>query len=202
MFEKTDFFSPFNSKYDRYLKGEYTLTEQEDLGMTLFFSNQFSNCNQCHQLSSSQSYTKETFSDYTYHNIGVPINSAVRAHNLTPESYQDLGLFNNPQVTDKTAMGKFKVPTLRNIAVTAPYMHNGVFNELRTVVKFYNKYNSKNENNHINPETSENWALPEVKQNLALDKLESGPALDDKRIDALVAFMKTLTDHRFEHLVE
>ena len=49
-FEKTDVFSSFDSKYDRYLAGEYSLSKQEDLGMTLFFSQQFSNCNQCHQL--------------------------------------------------------------------------------------------------------------------------------------------------------
>ena len=45
-FEKTDFFAPFDSKYDRYLRGEYKLSPREDLGMTLFFSQQFSNADQ------------------------------------------------------------------------------------------------------------------------------------------------------------
>ena len=201
LFEKTDFFSPFNSKYDRYLEGAYQLTEQEDLGMTLFFSDQFSNCNHCHQLKARPGIKMETFSDYTYHNIGVPVNAAVRAYNKTPDDYRDLGLFNHPKVNDKTHIGKFKVPTLRNVAVTAPYMHNGVFKELETVVSFYNKYNSKSQKRQINPETNELWAKPEIEENISLEKLQSGPALNDKRIKALVSFMKLLTDQRFEHLI-
>jgi cytochrome c peroxidase len=202
LFEETDFFSPFNSKYDRYLEGNYQLTEQEDLGMTLFFSNQFTNCNQCHQLKLLPATKRETFSDYTYHNIGVPINKPVRKHNQTPNEYRDLGLFNNPLVTKKSNIGKFKVPTLRNVAITAPYMHNGIFNELETVVAFYNKYNSKSKKRQINPETNRAWDDPEVKENISFKKLGSGPALDDKRIKALVAFMKLLTDQRYEHLVD
>ena len=55
----------------------------------------------------------------------------------------DGGLLNNPAVNDENQKGKYKVPTLRNVAVTAPYMHNGVFKELKTVVEFYDKYNNK-----------------------------------------------------------
>lgn len=200
-FEKTDYFSPFNSKYDRYLEGKYQLTEQEDLGMTLFFSEQFSNCNQCHQLNARPATKMETFSDYTFHNIGVPVNTDVRTYNKTAEDYRDLGLFNHPEVNSATSIGKFKVPTLRNIAVTSPYMHNGVFKELRTVLDFYNKYNSKNKKRQINPETDELWAPPEVDENISLDQLQSSPALDDQRINALLSFMRILTDERFEYLL-
>lgn len=200
-FEKTEFFSPFDSKYDRFLDGEYQLTEIEDLGMTLFFSEQFTNCNQCHQLKKRPGLREETFSDYTFHNIGVPVNQAVRNHNKTPKDYRDLGLFNHPDVENIESIGKFKVPTLRNVAVTAPYMHNGVFKELETVIKFYNKYNTKNKKRQINPETGIYWSEPEVKENIALKQLESAPALDDKRIKALVSFLKTLTDERFEYLL-
>ena len=49
-FEKTDFFSPFDSKYDRWLAGSYKMTPMEELGRVLFFSQQFTNCNICHQL--------------------------------------------------------------------------------------------------------------------------------------------------------
>jgi cytochrome c peroxidase len=201
-FEETDFFSPFNSKYDRYLTGNYKLSEQEDLGMTLFFSEQFTNCNQCHQLKSLPATEKETFSKYTYHNIGIPVNKAVREHNQTPNEYRDLGLFNHPLVTETSNIGKFKVPTLRNVAVTAPYMHNGIFEKLETVVAFYNKYNSKSKKNQINPETNKIWDEPEVEENISLTELEFGPALDSKRINALVAFMKLLTDQRFEYLID
>jgi cytochrome c peroxidase len=201
-FEMTDLFAPFDSKYDRYLRGEYELTAQEDLGMTLFFSQQFSNCNLCHQLKRVPGGEGETFSNYEYHNIGVPVNRAVRQLNGVAEDYVDHGLLDNPLVHDVSQTGKFKVPTLRNVAVTGPYMHNGVFKDLRTVVMFYNKYNSRSEKRQINPETGEKWRLPEVNDSISIKELEQGPALDNRRVDALVAFMKILTDRRYEHLLE
>ena len=197
-FERTDFFAPFDSKYDRYLRGEYRMTPQEELGMTLFFSAQFTNCNLCHQLKPLPESTGETFANYEYHNIGVPENREVRALNGAGEGHVDPGLLDNPAVDDPAQAGKFKVPTLRNVAVTGPYMHNGVFSDLRTVVLFYNKYNSRSEKRQVNPETGERWREPEVPENLSLKELETGPALDDKRVDALVAFLHTLTDRRYE----
>ena len=202
-FEKTALFSPFDSKYDRHLRGEYKMTPQEDLGMTLFFSQQFTNCNLCHQLNKSPaSDNNETFSNYQYHNIGVPINTALRAKNGKAADFIDQGLLDNPNISDPYQAGKFKVPTLRNIAVTAPYMHNGVFKELKTVVLFYDKYNSKSAKRQINPETEKAWKKPEVAANISLKELETGPALKEKRINALVAFLKTLTDQRYEHLLK
>lgn len=200
-FEKTDFFAPFDSRYDRYLKGQYKMTQQEELGMTLFFSQQFTNCNLCHQLRPLPNHGEETFSNYEYHNIGVPVNTAVRALNGVGSDFVDHGLLDNPAVDDPKQDGKFKVPTLRNVAVTGPYMHNGVFSDLRTVVLFYDKYNSRSKKRKINPETNEAWGAPEVSGTLSMKELETGPALSDKRINALVAFMKTLTDKRYEHLV-
>ncbi len=200
-FEKTDLFSPFDSKYDRSLKGEYTFTNQERLGEAIFFSNQFTNCNSCHQLKAFGGSREETFSDYTYHNLGIPVNTAVRAVNGKDSDFIDHGLLDNPKITDASHDGKFKVPTLRNVAVTAPYMHNGVFQDLRTVVLFYDKFNNTARLN--NPETGLPWRAPEVNPNLALETEEfKAPALKDDRVDALVAFMKLLTDKRYEHLIE
>jgi cytochrome c peroxidase len=201
-FERTEFFAPFDSKYDRYLKGEYTPTEQETLGMTLFFSNQFANCNQCHQLQPRPEMELETFTNYKYRNIGVPANAALRAANGLGPDHVDRGLRDNPAITDDAQAGRFRVPTLRNVALTGPYMHNGVFQDLRTVVLFYNKYNARGSKAQINPETAENWGAPEVAENLALEELESGDALDDKRVDALVSFMRMLTDKRYERLLD
>ncbi|WP_299933556.1 cytochrome c peroxidase [uncultured Pelagimonas sp.] len=197
MFERTDQFAPFDSKYDRYLRGEVELAKEEELGRILFFSEQFTNCNLCHQLQRSQIHPQETFSNYEFHNIGVPVNQSLRAENgvLT----KDLGLLANPLVTDPSQAGKFKVPTLRNVAVTGPYMHNGVFDDLRTVVLFYNRYNTTAKARQINPETGGVFGMPEVPQTLATKELTHGPALNDREIDALVAFMKTLTDAQYEH---
>jgi len=200
-FEKTAEFAPFDSKYDRFLRGEIQLSDQEELGRILFFSQQFTNCNVCHQLRTTPGAAKETFSNYEYHNIGVPTNVVLRKANGVKLETKDLGLLTNPQVKDQTQAGKFKTPTLRNIAVTGPYMHNGVFKDLRTVVKFYNKYNAKSESAQVNPETGKNWEAPEVEENISMKELKIGPALDDKRIDALVAFMKTLTDERYESML-
>jgi cytochrome c peroxidase len=201
-FEKSELFSPFDSKYDRYLRGQYKMTDLEELGMTLFFSQQFTNCHNCHQLKPSPNREGETFSNYQYHNIGVPVNKAARTVNGTAPDFIDKGLFQNPNVDDQNQVGKFKVPTLRNVAVTSPYMHNGVFNDLRTVVLFYNKFNSNSSKRQINPESGKQWESPEVSRNISLSELEKGPALEDRRIDALVAFMQTLTDKRYEHMLE
>lgn len=201
-FEKTELFSPFDSRYDRSLRGEVKLTNEEEIGRVLFFSQQFTNCNICHQLHKSQMAEKETFSNYEYHNIGTPVNEAVRRVNGTKPGYIDHGLLDNPLVTDKAQDGKYKVPTLRNVAVTGPYMHNGVFKDLRTVVLFYNKYNSHSEKRQINPETGKKWRQPEVGATLSTKDLTHGRALKNREIDALVAFMKTLTDKRYEPLLK
>lgn len=200
-FEQTEEFAPFDSKYDRFLKGEAKLTDQEELGRLLFFSQQFTNCNQCHQLHAVQPAKGETFTNYQFHNIGIPVNTAVRRANGSKPGHVDHGLLDNPVVTDKAQDGKFKVPSLRNVAVTGPYMHNGAFKDLRTTVLFYNQYNTKDPDRLINPETGKPFGAPEVPETLSVKELTHGPALDDKRIDALVAFMKTLTDRRYEPLL-
>lgn len=201
-FERTDLFAPFDSKYDRYLRGEVELTRDEELGRLLFFSQQFTNCNQCHQLKRSAIDPAETFTNYEYHNIGTPENVELRELNGVAPGTIDDGLLANPQVDAQTDQHKFKVPTLRNVAVTGPYMHNGVFEDLRTVVLFYNIYNTRNPERLINPETGEPFATSTAISSLSVTELTHGPALEDERIDAIVAFLKTLTDARYEHLLE
>lgn len=200
-FERTELFAPFDSKYDRVLRGEDKLTDQEELGRVLFFSNQFTNCSRCHKLNEFGGAAREPFTNYQYHNIGTPVNDAVRALNGKGAGHIDGGLMENPAANDPSNAGKYRVPGLRNVAVTGPYMHNGVFKDLRTVVKFYNKYNSKNPKHQIDPETGRQWAAPEVPGTISKEELEAGAALDSRRVDALVAFLKTLTDKRYEPLL-
>lgn len=201
-FERTAAFAPFDSKYDRYLAGEVELTKEEELGRVLFFSEQFTNCNQCHQLRKSPIDRQETFSDNRYHNIGVPQNPALFTEAGMTAGFVDDGLLANPAIEDPAQRGKFRTPTLRNVAITGPYMHNGLLQDLRTVVLFYNRYNSKSEAAKINPETGEAWGKIAVPGTLAVKELTHGPALDDRRVDALVAFLKTLTDQKYEHLLD
>ncbi|AWX13772.1 methylamine utilization protein MauG [Mergibacter septicus] len=202
-YEKTDFFAPFDSKYDRYLRGEYKLTLLEDLGKTAFFSNNNLKCKECHSLDQREDRIGETFTNYQHHNIGVPSNPEMIALDHLPPDYKDARLADNPYITvpveKEKQRGKFKVPSLRNVVVTAPYMHNGVFKDLRTVILFYDRYN--NPQNTINPEIGKPWRQPEFPNTLSIDKLLA-KKLNDRKIDALVAFLETLTDKRYEPLLE
>ncbi len=197
-YESSNEFAPFDSKYDRYLRGEYEMTFDEELGMALFFSNNNTNCNSCHMLKRPEQMG-ETFSNYQFHNIGVPVNQQLRAVNGLGDNEVDEGLLANPSVTEAIHRGKFKVPTLRNVAVTAPYMHNGVFAELRTVLAFYDQFNNPERN--LNPETDQTWRTPEVPDTVSHELLKM-KILTDRKINALEAFLKTLTDKKFESLVE
>ena len=180
-FERTDQFAPFDSKYDRFLRGEYKMTQQEELGRVLFFSQQFTNCNVCHQLKSSPTAEGETFTNYEYHNIGVPRNVAVRLENAKDPDFTDNGLLDNPAIDDPAHKGKYKTPSLRNVAVTGPYMHNGVFSDLRTVIKFYNKYNSRAKSAQLNPETKQPWGDAEVRYEPLLAEQEEVAAKAKKK---------------------
>ncbi|MDH5361378.1 MAG: c-type cytochrome, partial [Gammaproteobacteria bacterium] len=96
------------------------------------------------------------------------------------KAYRDLGLggFLNKRDED----GKFKVPTLRNIALTAPYMHNGVFASLEDVVAFYNSR-----------DTDTRWEAAEVKDNVNSEEL-GDLGLSEEEMQDLVAFLQTLSD--------
>lgn len=198
-YEHTDEFQPFNSKYDKYLRGEYELTPLEDLGRTLFFSNNNVNCKTCHSIEREDSPV-EPFTSFEYHNIGVPSNPELIKFLKFKDDYKDAGLQKNPLVKgDPKQAGKFKTPTLRNVAVTGPYMHNGVFKDLRTVVLFYDKFN--NPDRKINPETGKEWGPTDFEETVNHEDLKAN-ALTDRKVDALVAFMKTLTDEKYEYLLE
>lgn len=196
-YEASSEVSPFDSKYDRYLAGQYELTGQEELGMALFFSNNNTNCNSCHMLRKAEQ-PQETFSNYEFHNIGTPSNLTLRTKNGVDANFVDQGLLANPQVDDPQALGAFKVPSLRNVAITGPYMHNGVFQELSTVLAFYDQFN--NPKRGTNPETDQPWRTPEAPETVNHELLDA-KVLTDAKLSALEAFLRTLTDKRYEHLL-
>ena len=190
-FEKSKTFSPFNSKYDKALKGDEVLTEQEVRGLALF--NGKAECHACHPSDGPKAH----FTDFSYDNLGVPVNHALRSANGKGSDFVDNGLYDNPQVNDKSLKGAFRVSTLRNIAVTGPYMHNGIFSNLATVVHFYN---TRDVPGAINPETGSSWEKGEVEVNK--NDAELGNLnLTNEEEDDLVAFLKTLTDEQYEHLI-
>ena len=199
-FENTPEFAPFDSKYDRYLRGEAELTREEELGRVLFFS-ELINCNRCHLLDRREYRPGEVFTNYRYHNIGVPVNDRVRALNGFGPSHVDPGLAQNPRVKNAAEAGRFRVPSLRNVAVTGPYMHNGVFRELSTAILFYNRFLVDSSSSLTNPETGQPWGPPEVPQTVDLELLRGGQPLSEQRAAYLEAFLETLTDRRYEYLL-
>ncbi len=197
-FESSQTFAPFDSKYDRALRGEAVLSDEEEAGRALFFDSQRSSCSRCHARL-SEDKNRETFSNARYFNLGVPENTNVRGLNGKAGTV-DHGLMQNPAAATQSSAGKFKVPTLRNVAITGPYMHNGVFQELRTAILFHDRFNGGAQQEARNPETGQPWAGPEVAANVETALLTS-PPLGEAEIKALIAFLSTLTDQRYEHLV-
>lgn len=190
-FEKTAQFSPFNAKFDAFLQGKEQLSEMELLGKEVFEDEEKGNCAACHPVPTLKSTPQQSlFTDFSYDNLGVPVNTEVRALNGKGQDFVDNGLFDNPLVNDVNLKGAFKVSSLRNVAVTTPYMHNGIFKDLKTVVHFYNTRDVKDA---INPETGMPWRSAEVDETKNTEEL-GDLKLTEKEEDALVAFLKTLTD--------
>lgn len=208
-FEKTDEVSPFDSKWDRYLNDEYDLTFTELTGKSVFFSDQNSSCVNCHLIDdvNNAQRKKQTFTNYKYFNLGVPENTALKDAIQSKGLHAgflangDMGLFENPAVNDEKLKGKFKTPTLRNIAISAPYMHNGVFKDLKTVLEFYDfRGTTDGSRRPINPETGAPWKATPFPTTIDHGKLGQ-QKLTDAEIDGLECFLRLLTDKKFEHLL-
>ncbi len=187
-FERTKVFSPFSSKFDAYIQGKATLTSQEMEGLTLFEGK--AQCVACHPTRPTADGTPGLFTDFTYDNLGVPKNMAIPAY-AADVNFTDIGLAGNAQViADGRAAenrGKFKVATLRNLTLTGPYMHNGVFKTLKEVVSFYNTRDTN----------QSRWGAAEIPETVNHTEL-GNLGLSDSEEDALVAFLQTLTDgHHF-----
>ncbi len=156
-FEKT--LETGESKFDLSVDDKVQLTEQEEKGRQLFISDK-THCFDCHR--------GEDFTNDDFKNIGLY------------DGYEpnDKGRFSITK--DSSDLGKFKTPGLRNIAITAPYMHDGRFKTLEEVVEFYNS-------------TTHFVANP-----INIDKDLAVPLrLSKQDKEALVSFLKTLTDKRY-----
>lgn len=191
LFESADSFASFDSKMDKVRARSESFTEEEQLGQDLFREN---GCVSCHD----DRGFNPLFTTFRYENIGVPKNTLVRELNGLGEDFIDHGLLDNPLIDDPRENGKFKIPSLRNVAITAPYMHNGKFKDLKTVVHFYN---TRDVEGAINPETSLEWEESEVARGRVRSPRVGDLELSDSEEDAIVAFLKTLTDERYETLI-
>lgn len=175
-FQRSYQVNPFTSKFDFYLKGKIKLSEQEMRGMQLFSDTTRAKCSICHSIQPTPyaSTGKIIFTDYSYENIGLP------KHPLQLQLPVDSGLAKT-EVSDPKEIGRFKTPTLRNVAITAPYMHNGIFKTLEEVLEFYNE---RDINKKFVPEYP-----------ATMNKAEVGNLrLSDEELKDIIAFLQTLTD--------
>jgi len=150
-----------DSKFDDWSNDLKKLTAQEERGRKLFIGDK-AKCFNCH--------SQEDFTTDELKNIGL----------YNGKELNDAGLY---EITKKeNDKGKFKIPGLRNIAVTAPYMHNGMFKTLEEVINYYS-----------DPQQF-------VTGSINIDKdLQKPLGLTGKEKQDLVAFLRTLTDKRFSH---
>ena len=130
-----------------------------------------------------EGWVPPVFTDFTYDNLGIPKNTA---YPLDPNAPVDLGL--GAVGLDLAENGKFKVMTLRNVGLTAPYGHNGFFLRLKDITHFYNTRDVPG-----SLQKGADWPAPEYPATMNMDELGS-LGLSDADEDALVEFMKTLTD--------
>jgi cytochrome c peroxidase len=204
-YERSQEVNPFTSKFDYYLAGTVGLTSQEALGLQLF--NTTGKCANCHPSTSPGPGVSPLFTDYTYDNLGVPKNPENPFYDMDNvylpggypinplgDAWVDYGLGGYLQSAGYSSdiyepeMGKFKVPTLRNVDLrpgngfTKAYTHNGYFKSLKDLVHFYNTRD-------VDP----SWPDPEYPSTINTDEL-GNLGLTQAEENAIVAFMKTLSD--------
>jgi cytochrome c peroxidase len=197
-YEKSEEANPFTSKYDAFLAGQATLTQEETWGLELFEGKAM--CSACHLSDPGPNGEPPLFTDFTYDNLGVPKNPAnpfygmPRKWNPDGANWVDYGLggflmsAGFDEDVYESELGKHKVPTLRNVDLrpyagfVKAYGHNGYFQSLEEITHFYNTRD-------VDPM----WPDPEVSMNVNEDELGNLGLSPDEEA-AIVAFMKTLSD--------
>ena len=167
-FLREPMFRPFNSRIDDYWAGNKdALSLSERRGLDVFQTT--GGCATCH-LTGVASWPKPLLTDSGFDNLGAPAIGT-----------RDSGL---GAITGKAGeLGQFKVPSLRNVALTAPYLHNGSIKTLKEVMEFYNKRD-------LEPERWGVTNYPETVNHEDMGNLE----LTEQEIDDLVALMDAFTD--------
>jgi len=193
--------APFSSRFDDFVRGEGDLTPLEKKGLALFEDHAKGACSGCHTLDHRSNLpVRSLFTDYGYDALAVPRN---RGLPRDAAKAGDLGLCQRPDhkwhSDDDRYCGSFRTPSLRNVALRPTFMHNGVFTKLRDVVAFYATRATNPEKWY--PDGGAYDDLPEkywryVNTSPAPYNRRRGetPVLDEGDVDALVAFLETLSD--------
>lgn len=196
-FEQSPTFAPFSSKFDAVLRGRAQFTAQEERGRSLFTIAQKGNCAACHSTNPDSLDPRDSlFTDFEFHALGVPRNADVAVPGKFDGGYCDT--LPSAVAGRERWCGWFKTPTLRNVARTAPYMHNGRFATLREAVAFYATRDTEPGRWYAGEKFDD---LPaSLRHNVDLEtrpyhrRPGQRPALNDEEIDDIVAFLETLTD--------
>jgi cytochrome c peroxidase len=197
-------FYPYSSKYDAYLAGNARLTPQEQRGLALFEDPEKGNCASCHRSARGDEGSPPQFTDYGLIALGLPRNPAIPA-NADPH-YFDLGLC-GPLRSDFAGRadycGRFRTPSLRNVALRRSFFHNGVVHSLRDAVRFYVERDTRPEkwfsrDPDGTPRKFDDLPARYV-ANINMEPPFGGkpgdrPTLSEAEIDDVVAFLQTLTD--------
>lgn len=154
-----------NSPYDQYIQGNYTLTESEQLGMEIF-NNERGDCFHCHGLAS------------TGHQMGA--FGLLQFTNNGLDSTYDVGAGREAVTGNPDDRGRFKIPSLRNVEYSFPYMHDGRFATLGEVIEFYNM------GGHLSPTIDPNMKAAGIGRNWSTVEKQ-----------ALIDFLKTFSDTEF-----
>lgn len=191
-------FYPYTSRYDEVLRGRATLSPQESRGLALFSDPAKGNCASCHRAELSADGAFPLFTDFGHIALGVPRHRGL-ASNADSRSF-DLGLC-GPLRADLRGRheycGRFRTPTLRNVAVRRSFFHNGVFHSLDQVLRFYARRDTHPAEFYAAARYDD---LPPVYRiNVDTDppfgrRPGDKPALDEDEIAAVAAFLNTLTD--------
>ena len=201
--------SPFTSKFDDFQRHKAQLSPLETRGLTLFENRRKGACAHCHLVNGQATRPESSlFTNYSFEAVGVPRNRAIAA-NADPKRY-DLGLCERTQEkrsSDPQLCGSFRTPSLRNVAVRQRFMHNGAFSSLRDVVAFYATRSTNPDRWYPHGDKFDD--LP-AKYRGNVNTLSfpynrhegEPPPFDDEEIDAIVAFLKTLTDEPYRSRLE
>lgn len=183
-FEASSELNPFTSKFDAVMANMASFSPAELNGFNLFKGSK-AKCANCHTVNVPGAGS--LFTDFGYYNIGVPANPNNPVYLANP-GFVDVGLGGNTTLTapeQAAEEGKFRTPTLRNIELTAPYMHNGVHATLGEVIQ------------HYDIDVANGFVIPEVNSGIA-NELGAGSftglGLQPDEYDDLEAFLLTLTD--------
>lgn len=200
-------FYPYSSRYDAVLRGQATLTLREARGLALFNDSAKGNCASCHLSTPTPDGAFPLFTDFGHIAIGVPRHEGLRA-NDDPRFF-DLGLC-GPLRTDFAGKpeaaqycGRFRTPSLRNVALRKVFFHNGVVRSLDEAVRFYATRDSDPRHWYSRDARGRVKRLDDLPRryhgNVNTEppfgrRPGAPPVLNDAEIGDIVAFLKTLTD--------